>query len=120
MFRRRRLFQGLELHGLADIEWFMPNGRVMDSRDWGTGHNKAFSVFLNGDAIPSLGPRGERVRDDSFLVMFNAHYEPLRFSPPGEPFGHQWSTVIDTTTGAITEADIFFNSRFLWSVAPAG
>ncbi len=97
VFRRRRWFQGMELHGLADIEWFAPNGRLMESRDWGAGQNKSFSVFLNGQAIPSLGPRGERVVDDSFLVMFNAHHEALRFSPPDERFGSHWSTVVDTT-----------------------
>lgn len=30
------------------------------------------------------------------------------------------SFMIDTTTGAIVEADIFFNTRFQWSVAAAG
>jgi len=30
------------------------------------------------------------------------------------------SFMIDTSTGAIIEADVFLNSRFLWSVAPAG
>jgi hypothetical protein len=30
------------------------------------------------------------------------------------------SFVIDTVTGAIVESDVFFNSAFLWSVAPAG
>lgn len=30
------------------------------------------------------------------------------------------SFMIDTTTGAIVEADVFLNSRFVWSVAPAG
>jgi isoamylase len=101
VFRRRRWFQGLALHGLADIEWFAPNGRAMDSNDWGAGHNKSFSVFLNGQAIPSLGPHGERVVDDSFLVMFNAHYEALRFSPPDERFGSRWSTAVDTAHGHV-------------------
>ena len=101
VFRRRRWFQGMELHGLADIEWFTPTGHAMSSRDWGTGHNKSFSVFLNGHAIPSIGPRGERVVDDSFLVMFNAHYHPLRFSPPDVAFGAQWHMVIDTASGRV-------------------
>ena len=30
------------------------------------------------------------------------------------------SFMIDTTTGAIVEADVFLNSRFIWSVSPAG
>jgi glycogen operon protein len=100
----------MELHGLADIEWFAPNGRVMDSRDWGAGHNKSFSVFLNGEAIPSRGPRGERVVDDSFLVMFNAHYDALRFTPPAEPFGRQWSAAIDTTHAFVGLANRVYRS----------
>ena len=47
------------------------------------------------------GPRGERVTDDSFLVMFNAHYDPLRFSPPDAAFGSQWNMVVDTTSGHV-------------------
>ncbi|MBA2353847.1 MAG: glycogen debranching enzyme, partial [Acidobacteria bacterium] len=101
VFRRRRWFQGLELHGLADIEWFTPGGKVMGSRDWGAGHNKAFSVFLNGQAIPSRGPRGERIVDDSFVVMFNAHYDALRFALPRGGYGSEWSSVIDTAAGAV-------------------
>jgi isoamylase len=80
----------------------------MDSRDWGAGHNKSFSVFLNGEAIPSRGTRGERVVDDSFLVMFNAHYDALRFSPPDEAFGRQWSTAIDTTHAYVGLASRIF------------
>ena len=30
------------------------------------------------------------------------------------------SFMVDTTTGAILEADVFFNTAFLWSVAPQG
>jgi hypothetical protein len=30
------------------------------------------------------------------------------------------SLLIDSTTGSIVEADVFFNTRFPWSVAPAG
>ncbi len=39
--------------------------------------------------------------DDSFLVLFNAHYDALRFSPPDEMFGREWSTVVDTTHGHV-------------------
>jgi len=54
-------------------------------------------VFLNGDAIPSLDPRGERVTDDSFHVLFNGHYEPLPFRLPGRPeWGERWKKVLDT------------------------
>jgi isoamylase len=104
-FRRRRWFQGAEIHGLLDIEWFTPDGKPMSDDDWLTGHNKSFMVFLNGQAIPSLGPRGERVVDDSFLVLFNAHYEPLQYVLPDGPFGQSWTRVIDTTTGEVEPED---------------
>ncbi len=101
VFRRRRWFQGAEIHGLLDVEWFTPDGNVMDDEHWSAHYSKSFMVFLNGQAIPSRGPRGERVIDDSFLVMFNAHYEALDFVLPDGPFGAAWKRVIDTYTGEI-------------------
>ena len=40
-------------------------------------------MFLNGDAITEPDPRGERVRDDSFLLLFSADSQPCRFTLPG-------------------------------------
>ena len=43
------------------------------------------AVYLNGQGIPDLDARGRRVRDDSFLMCFNAHHEPIEFTlPPAE------------------------------------
>jgi glycogen operon protein len=53
-------------------------------------------VFLNGDAIPEPGPRGQRVVDDSFLVLFNAHHEVMEFTLPEAEYGASWEVVIDT------------------------
>ena len=39
-------------------------------------------VFLNGDAITEPGPRGEPVRDDTFLILLSAHSEPVTFTLP--------------------------------------
>ena len=33
------------------------------------------AVFLNGEGIPDRDPLGERVVDDSFLLLFNAHHQ---------------------------------------------
>jgi glycogen operon protein len=52
-------------------------------------------VFLNGNAISEPGPRGERITDDSFLLMFNASPEPLEFVVPVD-HGPQWEVVVDT------------------------
>ena len=54
----------------------------MAEEHWDEGFAKAIGVFLNGEAIQSPDARGERVIDDSFYVLFNAHHEPLQFTLP--------------------------------------
>jgi isoamylase len=98
VFRRRRWFQGRPLRGreVRDIAWFTPAGHEMSEQDWTAGFAKSLMVFLNGQAIPSRGPRSEAIVDDSFLLCFNAHYEPLTFTLPGAAYGRRWQPVIDT------------------------
>jgi len=98
VFRRRRFFQGRPLwgEGSSDIAWFRPDGTEMDDEDWQQGRAKSVAVFLNGDAIASPDARGERIVDDSFLLLFHAHHENLHFTMPPERFGVGWVTVIDT------------------------
>lgn len=68
----------------------------MSDEDWKVGFAKSLMVYLNGRAIPSVGPRGEEIVDDSFLLCFNAHHEPLEFRLPDASFGEQWHRVIDS------------------------
>jgi isoamylase len=96
VFRRRRWFQGRPIHGVTDIGWFTPDGVEMEEEHWGEGFAKAVGVALNGEAIDDPDPRGERIVDDSFYVLFNAHHEPLRFVLPQENWGKEWTLVLDT------------------------
>jgi isoamylase len=57
----------------------------------------AIGVFLNGETIPSPDARGARVVDDSFLVLFNAHHEPLSFTTPAKQWGARWLRMLDTS-----------------------
>jgi isoamylase len=100
-FRRRRFFQGRPIHGsdCSDIAWFRPDGSEMDDEDWDSGFAKSIAVFLNGDAIPTPGPRGEQIADDSFLMLFNAHHECIDFTVPPAHFGDAWRLEIDTAEG---------------------
>ena len=102
VFCRRRWFQGREPHGpsVGDIGWFMPGGTEMSDADWQAGFAKSLGVFLNGDAIPTPNERGERVVDDSFYIMFNAHHESLDFKLPPKAFGARWTQVLDTFESA--------------------
>jgi glycogen operon protein len=68
----------------------------MSDDDWQTGANRSIGVFLNGDALPGQGPRGERLADDSFYVAFNASDEDETFRLPDEGYGSAWSVALDT------------------------
>ena len=98
VFRRRRFFHGRQIRGeaLTDIAWFKPDGGQMSADDWRNGYARSLAVFLNGDEIAAPDPRGRRLRDDSFFVLFNAHDQPLRFSLPRGPYGRRWMRILDT------------------------
>ncbi|HEY9603986.1 MAG TPA: glycogen debranching protein GlgX [Allocoleopsis sp.] len=100
VFRRRKWFQGQAIHGrgISDIAWFNSDGTEMTDEQWDVGYAKSIGVFLDGNQLPSPGPQGERLRDDSFLLFFNAHYETIEFALP-TVFGlekKQWMVEIDT------------------------
>jgi isoamylase len=98
VFRRRRWFKGRPVRGadVSDIAWFRPDGGEMSEEDWQQGFARAFALFLNGDALQDLDDDGRPVRDDSFLLLFNAHHEPITFTLPGESFGARWTILLDT------------------------
>ena len=105
VFRRRRFFDGLPVRrrgveGMPDISWFQPDGPEMSDEDWDSSFGKSVAVYLNGQGIPGLDARGHRVTDDSFVLCFNAHHEPIEFTLPPEEFGPAWTPVIDTAAGA--------------------
>ncbi|HEX5757956.1 MAG TPA: glycogen debranching protein GlgX [Thermoanaerobaculia bacterium] len=98
VFRRRRFFQGRPVRGTgsSDIVWLRPDGLTMRDEDWAAGFARSLAVFLNGRQIPSRGPRGERIADASFLLLFNAHHEPVLFRLPEAPWSGRWLEVLDT------------------------
>jgi glycogen operon protein len=67
----------------------------MTQHDWSAGAQR-LGFFLNGDGIAAPGPEGERVRDSSFLLLFNASAEDARFMLPSRRFGAHWTLVLDT------------------------
>jgi isoamylase len=53
-------------------------------------------VFLNGQAITEPDQEGDPVTDDSFLILFNGHHEPVEFRLPGTAIGEKWHVTVDT------------------------
>lgn len=110
VFRRRKWFQGRAIHGagISDIAWFNPDGSHMTEEQWEAGYAKSIGVFLDGNQIPSPGPQGQRISDDSFLLFFNAHYETMEFTLPSELEEKQWAKVIDTKEPRFVQDEIVF------------
>jgi glycogen operon protein len=67
----------------------------MTDSDWNVGYAKSLAVFLNGEAITEPDRRGRPIRDDSFLLLFNAHHDTIKFTIPKD-YGEMWQTEIDT------------------------
>ncbi|WP_328580986.1 glycogen debranching protein GlgX [Streptomyces sp. NBC_00370] len=97
VLRRRRFFRGdTGADGLPDLVWLRPDGGEMQDTNWQRGDARAITVFLNGDAISEPDPRGDRVTDDSFLILLNGHHEPLDFRLPAERYGVSWRVAVNT------------------------
>jgi isoamylase len=67
----------------------------MTDDDW-DGYGRSLAVFLNGDAITEPDPRGQRIVDDSFLLLLNTGPEQASFDLPGPPYDGPWEIVLDT------------------------
>ncbi|MGA2925027.1 MAG: glycogen debranching protein GlgX [Solirubrobacteraceae bacterium] len=97
VFRRRDFLSGEASNGsgLPDVAWLRPDGQRMTEEDWGQ-HGAALAVFLNGEEIPTHDRDGNRIEGNSFLIFFNAHYEPLKFTAARELGDARWSVEINT------------------------
>jgi glycogen operon protein len=75
--------------------WFNPGGNEMSDEEWGSPFVRCIGVLLSGDTIDVLNFEGEPIRDETFLFLINAHFEPLPFVLPGEEH-LEWTLILDT------------------------
>jgi isoamylase len=118
VFRRPQFLSGREVlgSGLPDVWWFRPDGRRMTQKNWTEPDAHSLGVFLNGDEIPSRTEDGHEIKDDSFLLLFNASGDAITFTLPTRRFGLRWEPVLATGDGAPTDvvgarSDVHVESR---------
>jgi isoamylase len=106
VFRRRRFFQGRPIRGsnIEDIAWLRPDGQQMSEEDWNVGFAKTVGIFLNGRGIPERDDLGERIVDDSFLLLVNAHHRQITFTLPDKTYGESWEVTVDTADPLLAAA----------------
>ncbi len=106
VFRRPKFFQGRRIRGseIRDVMWFNPGGSEMSEEEWASRFVRCLGMLLSGDTMDVLNFEGEPIRDDTFLLLVNAHYEPIPFVLPGQEH-IEWQLILDTmqTEGFLTE-----------------
>lgn len=100
VLHRRRFFTGREPGDPDDkipqVEWMDHTGSIMDMEDWSNTHAFSVMIYLNGSDIPEADWHGNQMVDNNFILIFNAHYEPIMFTLPDERYGKKWRLVVDT------------------------
>ncbi|HJY66996.1 MAG TPA: glycogen debranching protein GlgX, partial [Streptosporangiaceae bacterium] len=107
VFRRRRFFRGRRGpdDGTSDISWLTPAGQEMTQGDWGAGFAQSLAALLNGEAISEPDPRGGRIVDAKFLLLFNVDSDPLTFTLPEASLAPGWEVVVDTSTAEASDEE---------------
>jgi glycogen operon protein len=99
VFRRPKFFQGRRIRGseIRDVMWFNPGGNEMTDEEWNSPFVRCLGILLSGDTIDVQTFEGEPIRDNTFLLLINAHHEPLQFVLPGQQ-RVKWELELDTAS----------------------
>ena len=113
VFRRHNFFKGRdgwdqENEVLPDIFWLEPNAEPKADEDWSNPLAKSIAFYLNGSDQPATDERIKEEGDQDFYILFNAHYEPVPYTMPGEPFPESWELEFCTVADAdLTETTVY-------------
>ncbi len=77
--------------GLLQMGLHRPDGEPMTDDDWHRTEANALAVFLDGDRIED---EDGHVRGGQFLLLLNAHHEPVEFTVATD---HTWQAVLTSS-----------------------
>ncbi len=78
-----------------DITWLRPDGGEMTPEEWNAGWVRCIGLQLNGRTLDDLNGVGEPITDETFMILFNPHHEPIQFYMPRVP-GTAWELLLDS------------------------
>ena len=98
VFHRRHFFQGRRIKGanVKDISWLRPDGLEMTDKEWHHSFARSLGLLLHGDAIEEHDERGRPIHGDTFLLLLNAHSQPIPFRLPKQLGIARWGVTVDT------------------------
>jgi glycogen operon protein len=113
--RQRHWFEGRPAitGGPKDLAWIHPDGREMTAEDWHDPALRVFGMFVSGDPIRSPGPRGEQIRDASFLIWFNGADVDREVRLPVNAWVQAGHVVISTDDKVRTATSVRAGDAFL-------
>jgi glycogen operon protein len=98
VLRRREFFQGRPIRGqeVRDIMWLRPDGQEMVDRDWETSWVRCIGVLLDGEDLDEYDDDGNRLKDNTFLLILNSHEGQLPFLLPSYQEEVRWNVLVST------------------------
>ncbi len=104
VLRQRHWFEGRPTirGGIKDLVWIHPAGREMATADWNDDSCRTVGMFLNGAPLRYPGPRGEQIRDTSFMIWLNAGGDDVKLTLPENQWVHQGEVVLSTNAAIDT------------------
>jgi glycogen operon protein len=99
-----------------DIIWLRPDGGEMTTEEWNAGWVRCIGLRLNGRTLDDVNGVGEPIQDETYMIMFNPHTEPIRFFMPRRP-GTAWELEIDTANPEKTDKPVIPSGEY-YEMAP--
>jgi isoamylase len=98
VFRQKAFFSGTAVgdDGVKDIAWFGPDGKELTDAEWFDPAQQTIGMYLDGRGIRTRDAMGQRVIDDSFLLVLHAGEGDVDLALPEAPWASWYELVINT------------------------
>jgi glycogen operon protein len=81
---------------IRDCAWYGTDGNELSDQVWNEPWSKSIAVMLNGRTLNQTDDEGQKVIDDSFLIVINASDQGVEYTLPEPPYKNPWRQILDT------------------------
>ncbi|HWC28454.1 MAG TPA: glycogen debranching protein GlgX [Dehalococcoidia bacterium] len=120
LLRRRDYFRGSPIRGaeVKDIYWLQANGAEMTELAWKEPKLCTIGVLLPGGAVDLTDEVGNRVVDDTLLLLVNASDKGQRFVLPATAGRRHWEMALDSSKPNANPSSESYPSSVEYDLAP--